>query len=304
VNLADMGFGKAHAIAKRKRWIYVSIHTPDLLLGIAVVRLGYIAKAFTFAYDAERGAIDSAASVLGPTLACSVGDDGHNGMSAEFGLPRVHLSISKPLGERDILVDVQTPRLEVRARLDDSAARSISAIASLGGPGLVNATEKRLLLPVFGEAISKGRRISLDGALAGYDYTQGYMPRRTAWKWASVLGRATSGERVGVNLVEGFVGEPECAVWVDDQLYPVGEGQMTFNPSRPLDPWRVTSTCGAVDLEFTPGDAHIESDQLGVVASKFLQAAGRYSGTITIPGRSPLKLDGVLGVTEDQDTLW
>ncbi|MFO0660149.1 MAG: DUF2804 domain-containing protein [Polyangiaceae bacterium] len=306
VNLADLGLGAAHSLAKRKRWVYVSIHTPELLLGIAVVRLGYVSKAFTFAYDAQRGKIDSAASVLGPTLACNVGDDGHHGMSAVFSLPlpKLHVSITKPLGERDVLVSVESTDLTVKARLDASAARSISAIAPLGGPGLINATEKRLLMPVVGEAISKGRKISLDGALAGYDYTQGYMPRRTAWKWASVLGAATTGERVGVNLVEGFVGEAECGVWVNDELHAVGEGRFEHDPQNPLAPWRVTTTCGAVDLRFTPGDAHREKTQLMVVASSFIQAAGRYSGTITLPGRPALTLDGVLGVTEDQDTLW
>ena len=72
----------------------------------------------------------------------------------------------------------------------------------------------------------------------------------------------------------------------------------------PRAPWTVRTREGEVDLRFEPGDIHAESHNFGVVASKFIQPAGSYSGIIRIPGRDPIELDRVLGGAEDQDVLW
>jgi hypothetical protein len=109
---------------------------------------------------------------------------------------------------------------------------------------------------------------------------------------------------VGLNLVQGFVGTPECAVWVDGDLFPLNEGVIDFEQDRPLSPWRVRTADGDVDLRFTPSAMHQEQRNLIVVASSFIQPAGVFSGTIRVPGRAPLELDGVLGVVEDQRVTW
>ncbi len=49
---------------------------------------------------------------------------------------------------------------------------------------------------------------------------------------------------------------------------------------------------------------HAEEKNFGVIRSHFVQPVGTYAGTIRLPDRAPLELDGVLGVTEDQDVLW
>ncbi len=61
---------------------------------------------------------------------------------------------------------------------------------------------------------------------------------------------------------------------------------------------------GELDLRFEPGAIHAEAHDFKLIASKFLQPAGSFSGTIRLPGRAPLELDRVLGVTEDQEVLW
>ncbi|HVY48825.1 MAG TPA: DUF2804 family protein, partial [Minicystis sp.] len=145
--------------------------------------------------------------------------------------------------------------------------------------------------------------VELGPAFAGYDHTHGLLARRTAWRWAFAMGRAKSGEKVAFNLVEGFVGEPECCVWIDDELHPVGEGRFLFDAKHPLEPWRVRTTCGAVDLRFSPGAMHAERKDFGLVRSHFVQPVGAYAGAIEVGGKK-LELEGVLGVTEDQDVLW
>ena len=202
-------------------------------------------------------------------------------------------------------VRVKMRGIELHAELDTTGAPpAITAIARVGDDDrLVNTTQKRALLAVRGELNVGGWRRSLTGALAGFDYTHGLLARRTMWRWAFGLGRAKSGERVAFNLVQGFVGEPECAAWVEGEIYPLREGRFAFDRGRPLSEWRVSTADGAVDLRFKPGGMHAEHKNLGLVASRFVQPTGLYSGTLRVGGRE-LALDGVLGVTEDQDVLW
>jgi hypothetical protein len=192
------------------------------------------------------------------------------------------------------------------AALDTTGAPpAITAIAPVGAmrDGLVNVTEKRALLAVRGELTVRSRHRKLQDAIGGYDYTHGLLARRTMWRWAWALGRAKTGERVGFNLVQGFVGEPECAAWVDGEVFPLREGRFELDRDQPLSEWRVSTADGAVDLRFTPGGMHAERKNFGLIHSRFVQPVGRYAGTLRVGGKE-LVLDGVLGVTEDQDVLW
>ncbi len=304
VDLAAAPRGALWRLAHRKRWIYVAIVSDDLFLGVAIVHLGYLANAFAFAFERGGRGLGVDRSSVGPPFAARVGDVTGEGCTARYRLGGMALDFARAVGSQEYVLDVRVRDLVVRARIAAAPAPPpIAAIVPIAG-GLVNATEKRALLTVAGEATVCGRRHGLDGALAGFDYTQGYLARRTSWRWAFALGRARSGERVGLNLVEGFVGEPECALWVDDALVPLGEGRFTFDRARPLAPWTLGSADGRVDLRFTPGGVHAEQKNLGLLASRFLQPVGVFDGSIAVDGRRRLELDGVLGVAEDQDVLW
>jgi hypothetical protein len=152
--------------------------------------------------------------------------------------------------------------------------------------------------------IAGGKHYSLDGGLGGVDFTLGFLARRTAWRWAFALGRTRSAERVALNLVQGFVGPAECAVWVNGELYGVSGGVIDYDEKSPLAPWHVRTAEGELDLRFEPGALHAEDHDFKVVASRFIQPAGSFSGTVCFPGREPLELDRVLGVVEDQSVVW
>jgi hypothetical protein len=179
-------------------------------------------------------------------------------------------------------------------------------VVAIPGPpdDLFNATEKMVLLPSVGEVIAGGRHYSLEGGLGGLDFTCGFLARKTAWRWAFALGRARSAQRVAFNLVQGFVGPAECAVWVDGEIYPVSGGVVTYDEKDPWKPWHVRTEGGELDLRFEPGALHAEEHDFRVVASRFIQPAGSFSGTVRLPGRDPLELDRVLGVVEDQEVVW
>jgi Protein of unknown function (DUF2804) len=287
---------------RRKRWIYVGIVTADVYIGVAVVRLGYAANAFAYLYDARARKMLADRSAIAPHFRASVDDEAGAGRSARFTSGKSRIVFERR-GGVDAL-DVRMPGLEITATLDaTSAPPAVGAIADLGG-GSVDATEKRALLAVSGDVRVGDQRVSLDGALGFYDYTHGLLPRETRWRWAFMLGRAKGGERVAVNLVEGFTGEVECAAWVDDEAYPLAEGRFTLDAAKPLDPWRIGTSDGAVDFTLAPGAMHADRTNLGIVRSQFVQPAGVYTGTLRIPGRGELVLDRALGVAEDQHVVW
>src|SRR5262245_16274404 len=62
-------------VLRQKRWIYLAIASDDVLVALAVVRLGYIANAFSFVFDRVQGRMLAARAALAPSLAVQIGDD-------------------------------------------------------------------------------------------------------------------------------------------------------------------------------------------------------------------------------------
>lgn len=304
VDLTPLAPRRRDRLLKHKRWTYVAIVSDEVFIAAAVVHLGYLANAFGVVFDKVGRRLLVDRSTFGPPFAASVGDVGGEGSSARAWMPRGRVRIERPRGEARTTVTAAFRGIELRARLDTSAAPPALSVVAQAPGGVLIATEKRQLLGVEGEASVLGRRISLDGALASYDYTSGLLPRRTTWRWALAMGRAQSGERVGLNLGEGFVGDAECALWVEGDLIPLAEGRFTFDPARPLDPWHVRTADDSVDLRFVPGAAHSNHTNLGWLTSEFLQPICLCSGTVRLPSGRVLELRDVSGVTEDQVISW
>jgi hypothetical protein len=306
VRLGSLDRGPLFRLTHHKRWMYVVIASGDLLVVAAVVHIGYLSNAFVYALDAKERRMLAHHAVVGPAFAAKVGDAAGEGSASSFKLGGASVRINRPLGSSDYSIEAKIKDIDVVATLRSAGAPPpIAAIVPVPD-GLIDMTEKRALLDVTGEAVVAGRRLSLDGGLAGFDYTNGLMPRRTTWRWAFALGRAKSGERVGLNLVQGFTGQAECALWVDGEIYPLGEGSFAFDAENMLSPWQIRTADGGVDLRFEPMAMHSDERDYVLLKSKFFQPSGAFSGRIRVPGekRADLELEGVLGVAEDQDMLW
>jgi hypothetical protein len=307
VDLSAVAGGRLRRLVREKRWVYFAVATEDTFVACAIVRLGYASTAFAYALDARTMRLLGTRSVTAPAPAASVGDGTGEGVLAQFAFGGVSARVERAPRSPSYVVQARFKGFRLDAVLGtDGAPPPITAIAPIGAKRVaryVNTTEKRALLGATGELEVDGRRRSLDGGLAGYDYTHGLLAHHTAWRWAYALGRARTGERIGLNLVQGFVGEPECAVWVEGDVHPLAEGRFAFDTARPLGEWRVSTADGAVDLRFSPGGMHAEQKSFGVIASRFVQPCGAFRGTVRAGGRE-LQLADVLGVTEEQDVLW
>ncbi|MFO0758320.1 MAG: DUF2804 domain-containing protein [Byssovorax sp.] len=309
VDLSGLGKDPLFRFLHEKRWVYVAVASGELFLGLAIVNLGYASKCFYFVFDREKNRLVVDRSLLGPAFLCTVNDLAAEGCEATFQQPlaRTRASFTRPFGAGPARVEIRGPELTLDVMLStEHLPPAIGAVAPIHGPrsGLANATQKVALMPVRGEVWIGTKRHDLAGGLAGYDYTHGYLARRTSWRWAFFLGKAKTGEKVAMNLVEGFVGEPECALWIDGELHPLAEGRFRFDLNNPSAPWIIKTADGAADLRFEPGAVHEERENLLIVASRFLQPVGSYSGSIEVEGRGRIELDRVLGVVEEQDSRW
>src|SRR3954447_21000974 len=166
-----------------KRWRYVGVYGPELMLCVGVARIGLIRKAWW--------------AVVMP------------GESVREGTRGIRLD-----GSRVLIEDVG-----VRADLLVEEGGGVESVNPHGGDGGCVWTRKQAGVPVRGTVSVGGRSLDLD-ALGAVDETAGYHARRTSWLWSAGVGRGVGGERVGWNLVTGVndgSSASERTVWVDGE---------------------------------------------------------------------------------------
>jgi uncharacterized protein DUF2804 len=298
---------------RRKRWLYAFAATEEVTFACAVVDLGYAANAFVVAFDLAAGRSIVDLSMIGLSgLLARVGDRPGEGAEARFRTRGARLSLRRAEGS-------DTYRLRGslgRTGSSPPIAWEIELYTTRRGPALtviapvaadrVNVTQKHAGLGARGSLTAGARTYRLDRGVGGLDYTQGYLAYRTSWRWAFACGRLEGGTPFGFNLVEGFndaSGVSENALWVGDELHPLGRARFHFRRDEPLDPWALTTDDGALDLKFHPLWVHRELRDLKVLESRFIQPLGLYEGSARVGGRT-LALRALPGVTEDQAMRW
>ena len=305
VRRSDLGPLAPDRIARlltEKRWLWGSIVQDDLMLAFAVVDLGYASNGFAYAYTPQSGIV-AHSSIVGLPRLSRVKQTATHRIDARLRDPRLGIRITHEDQDPQIEIALRSSTLEIHATLDTRGApEPITAIAPLKD-GVVDVTEKRVLMPVRGSALVAGRRVSLDGALGGYDFSHGIMPRHTKWNWAFFMGRDDKGVPVALNVVAGWTKEHECALWAAGELHGVPEATFAYDTKAPLNEWKITTPDGSVDLTLEPRAIHAEEKNLGVVRSAFKQAIGSYRGRLHALGRA-FEIADVIGVAEEQDVVW
>ncbi|MFZ5471630.1 MAG: DUF2804 domain-containing protein [Myxococcota bacterium] len=303
-------------LLKHKRWLFTFMSTPEVIAVCAISDLTYTANAFTVVVDLKDKKVVADESFMGlPGPWAEVGNRPSEGLRARFRAPGARFGVVRPEGSERVHLGVERTR---RLPFSKPSLSWKGDLLAVGGPppltvvspvlqdGVVNVTQKWAGLLAFGELSTQGRRYRLDGGVGGMDYTQGYLARRTSWRWAFANGRLDDGTPIGLNLVEGFNDTPEAnenAVWMGKELFPVGRACFAYDPREVLDEWRVATVDGALDLAFRPYGAHREERDYKVVKSYFAQPVGVFEGRIRVGGRE-LRVSELPGVTEDQDILW
>jgi uncharacterized protein DUF2804 len=227
----------------RKRWRYVGVFAPELMLCAARAEVGPLGQSFWVMWDRE-GRRHDARTTLRP---------GSREVSIE--------------GSR---LEIDSPNLRASLRLGQTLP--IEAICP-SGPGW-GWTRKRVGVPIEGTVEVPGRRWEIS-ARGVDDESAGYHQRHTSWRWSAGIGRAEDGRRLAWNLVEGVNDPPERserASWVDGE--PTEPGPVRFRGMDGID------LAGADRLDFTSESAHARDENFLLLRSRYRHRFGTFSGSL------------------------
>jgi len=277
-----------------KRWHFVSLVTDELFVGLVVIDIGWSNSAFAYAFDRSLGKVVEAFSPIGlPGLSAHVGATVAEG--ARFVMPG-----------RRIVIDAdgaQGHRLRLRAgnfRIDaeyGGAGPRLLAVGPVRDGGALHSTQKSPGLALHGTADAGGRRFRLDGGIASYDFSNGLLGRRTAWRWIS----AHAGD-VGFNLQAGYFGDAENALWLDGELFALGA---LHSRAEADGSWAISTADELLDLHFRPEGTRRDDKQLFVASSRLTQHVGRFDGWVkAAPGAPQRRIAGLGGLLEDYRARW
>lgn len=280
-----------------KKWQYLFLATPEMMLALAVIDCGYLSSGICAVFDrgSRRLLVDD--NPVLPPLCAQVGEEPADGMSARLMGPRMKARLQRAGGR--ISVQASWAHADIDLLLDASRAPApITAIAPVGPKGRFDLTQKTVLVPAEGEVRAGNVRFPVRGELAGLDYTHGLLARETAWRWAFGGGRAGS-HLVAFNFSDGFLkGEGENVAWIDGEPQAVGPVHISL-PQTAAGPWRVQSADGRVDLAFHAEGQRSQTVDLKLIRSRYLQPFGTFAGTL-----DGIAVEALPGVTEDHEARW
>jgi hypothetical protein len=229
--------------ALRKRWRYVGVYGPEVMLCAAEVEVGPLRQSFWAVWDREARAAE-AHTRLRPW-----------GAEVSFDGSRIEIDAAA-----------------ARARLELGEGPSVEALCRSGdGWGW---TRKRAGLAVSGTLEANGHRRELRG-LAVDDVSAGYHARRTRWHWSAGVGTATDGRTLAWNLVSG-INDPaensERAIWLD--------GGLSEPAPVAFDGLSGIGFADGSRLRFSAESERARDDNLLLVRSRYRHRFGTFQGLL------------------------
>lgn len=285
-----------------KQFQFVSVVTPRYVIGAALADIRYLGSAFVYVYDIRANRLTEV-NWLQPK-----GGKYSTQSSPVYGSG----SIVSGKGKLQFEIEDGLWRLKLKTDLVDAdlklVPQALSLPLALCNPTGYNGwtyTQKHNALSVEGALDIEGEAVSLQDALAGYDFSAGFMRRDTSWRWASINGMTGSG-RIGLNLACGVneTGLNENAFWVDGERHLLGAVQFEFDRFKTDSSWHISSLDGRLSLHFHPKNCRQEKLNLWLLRSNFRQFVGYFSGWVIDGNGVKHKLDSVLGLTEDHYARW
>ena len=185
-----------------KRWRYVGVYGPELMLCVGDARVAGIPRRW-WAVALPDGTL--AERTTGGRGGVTVADD---------------------------RVEVRAPGAEMSLQLDVAAGDEAVEVVSPHGRSYI--WTRKQVVPAAGEVRLDGRSFDVDGA-AFVDDSAGYHARHTSWRWSAGVGRGPGGERLAWNLVDGVHDDAavsERTVWVDGRATRVDLAEFAADLSR------------------------------------------------------------------------
>jgi hypothetical protein len=298
----------ANALASHfdfKQFQFVSIVTPRYLIGVAIADIRYLGSAFCYLYDIKTNSLIETTWLKPLGLGYQLSESPSTGkakISSSKG------SIAFNLIDGLWQLELQTSQLSAELTLHPLPLSLPMAMCNPTGYNGWTYTQKHNGLKPTGSLMVKHEPQPLNHALAGYDYSAGYMRRETSWRWASINANVDNNV-IGVNLAAG-VNETGCnenVLWVDGARHLLGPVHFEFSRHTQYVSdaiWRIYSEDGRVQLHFRARNCRQEKLNLWLIKSNFRQFVGYFDGFIVDNDGVKHPLKQVLGLTEDHFARW
>jgi hypothetical protein len=268
----------AHMAARRgtrplKRWRYVGVYGPELMLCVGSAHVGPGRQSFWAVWDRATHRL-------------------HERTRRSGG--GVRLGLDRP--GRVLVLDGD---VEIELELDE--VDGVETVCPVGprADGAYSWTRKQGGVRARG-TVAIGRVVHELDALAVVDDSAGYHARRTAWRWCAGVGRAEDGRALAWNLVEGIndpAHDSERTVWVDGEPVEVGP------VARFAEDLGAVATDDGVALRFSEEAVRERDENLLLIRSSYRQPFGTFAGALPGP-TGPLALAEGYGVMEEHKAVW
>ncbi len=292
---------------------YVGIFTESFAVGFAGINLGYLSDCFAFLYDYKKGKIFEMDIKLPKNFLNFPANPDEYNINFKFGKTNMSIKKSHESGILDINA-VFKGKLEIHGTFKYSL-KSHNPLRvlnpSCGDGNLFTFTEKcSPILPEKLEIKYEGTPLEFDikKTYALYDWSGGYLNRRTNWYWSAMCGRSNSKTTIGANFAalvnESFFSEN--AFWINNKRTRVQRCIYDFDPIDPyLTPWHIWSEDKKVDIIFHPENERKDRVNAGPIAKTiFRQFFGTYEGKLTPDTGKPVKFKDIRGLGEIHRAVW
>jgi hypothetical protein len=226
-----------------KRWRYVGIYAPELMLCVGDAKIGPVPQRWW-----------------------------------AIALPGGELRERTTFGAGGVAIDGSAVRVAAKGvridlRLEESPGMEI--VSPVNERGAYIWTRKQACVSVHGSVEIDGTQHPIDGQVGFIDDSAGYHARHTAWYWSAGVGTTVDGRRVGWNLIDGIHDDPfasERTLWVDGESQAVGP--VTFAED-------LSEIAGdGLDLRFDEWSSREHSTNALVMRSSYRQPFGTFSGQL------------------------
>ena len=291
-----------------KQFQYFGVISDDILIGCALADTAWLGLAFVYVFDARSGKLQEYTWRSPLARAMQLSESPVQGES-HFRQPGVDIRLGYR-NENGILsktLQIQCDALSVQAEMVEAAPFTPMSLCTRAGINGWVYANKVAGVPVTGELTLADEKMDLGtlGACGHHDFSAGFMRRETFWNWACFSGRQ-QGNLVGINLSCGVneTSYTENCLWLNGELIKVDTVRFDYNRDDLMQPWRVTSLDGQVELSFTPRGNHREKLNVGLFASNFNQLFGQFDGVLRPAGRDPVEIRQLNGFVEEQYAKW
>lgn len=287
-----------------KSFQFISINNQDVMIGLAVVDLGWVSNGFFYIHNKKTN-FTLEISELQPLGRQTTLENPADRANAIFQKGDFRIEINRADQKRKVKV-TKAHQILLEAELNASQVGPLALCNPTGATGWTY-TQKQAAEEVRGYYLEQGQRVAISleaGFLAATDDSCGFLSYRTSWHWLSVSANLASGQQIGLNFAmgvnQGF--GTENALWIDGQIFEIAP--VMFELTEDVEPtWRVFTADRSVDLSVKIGWCRQESLNLGLVASHFNQWVSSVSGTITCEGQTVV-LHGEMGLLEKHFAKW